>query len=160
MTKLVIGALLTSILLVLAGPSGHTATTYTGKVISIADGDTLRILYRDGQLKIRLAEIDTPERKQPWGNRARQALSDKVFGKIVDVVEIDRDRYGRIVGRIYLDGRDINREMVAEGHAWVYRKYMRDESLLTDEAVAREAGRGLWSLPEAKRVPPWEWRRR
>ena len=152
-------ALLFGLQIVLFGPVGHAGTTYTGKVISIADGDTLRILYRDGQLKIRLAEIDTPERKQPWGTRAKQALSDKVFGRVVDVVEIDRDRYGRIVGRIYLGGRDINREMVAEGHAWVYRKYMRDKSLLADEAAARDAELGLWSLPETQRVPPWEWRR-
>ena len=144
----------------LLGPVGHADTAYTGKVISIADGDTLRILYRDGQLKIRLAEIDTPERKQPWGTRAKQALSDKLFGQVVNVVEIDRDRYGRIVGRIYLGGRDINRELVAEGHAWVYRKYMRDGTLLVDEVAARDAGLGLWSLPEAQRVPPWEWRRK
>ena len=121
--------------------------------------NTLRILYRDGQLKVRLAEIDTPERKQPWGTRAKQALSDKVFGKVVGVVEIDRDRYGRIVGRIYLDDRDINREMVAEGHAWVYRKYMRDKTLLGDEAEASNAELGLWSLPEAQTLSPWEWRR-
>jgi endonuclease YncB( thermonuclease family) len=147
-------ALLFGLQILLFGPDGHAGTTYTGKVISITDGDTLRILYRDGHLKVRLAEIDTPERKQPWGSRAKQALSDKVFGQIVDVVEIDRDRCGRIVGRIYLGSRDINREMVVEGHAWVYRKYMRDESLLDDEATARDAGIGTWSLPEAQRVPP------
>ena len=152
-------ALLFGLQIFLFGPVGHAGTTYSGKVISITDGDTLRILYQGGQLKIRLAEIDTPERKQPWGTRAKQALSDKVFGRVVDVVEIDRDRYGRIVGRIYLGGRDINREMVAEGHAWVYRKYMRDKSLLADEAAARDAELGLWSLPETQRVPPWEWRR-
>ena len=90
-------ALLFGLQILLFGTVGHAGTTYTGKVISIADGDTLRILYRDGQLKIRLAEIDTPERKQPWGTRARQALSDKVFGQVVNVVAIDRDRYGRIV---------------------------------------------------------------
>ncbi len=83
-----------------------------------------------------------------------------MFGQVVGVVEIDRDRYGRIVGRIYLGSRDIKREMVAEGHAWVYRKYMRDESLLEDETASREAMLGLWSLPEAQRVPPWEWRRK
>ena len=110
-------ALLFGLQILLFGPDGHAGTTYTGKVISITDGDTLRILYRDGHLKVRLAEIDTPERKQPWGSRAKQALSDKVFGQIVDVVEIDRDRCGRIVGRVYLGSRDINREMVVEGCA-------------------------------------------
>jgi endonuclease YncB( thermonuclease family) len=62
------------------------------------------------------------------------------------------------VAKVYCDGRDINREMVREGHAWVYRKYLRDATLLEDERQAREAEAGLWALPEAQRVPPWEWR--
>ena len=70
-----------------------------------------------------------------------------------------RDRYERLLGKIYLDGRDINREMVREGHAWAYRRYLTDQSLLDDERRAREAGAGLWSLPLAQHVPPWEWRR-
>ena len=71
---------------------------------------------------------------------------------------MDTDRYGRTVAKVYRDGRDINREMIREGHAWVYRKYLRDPSLLEDERRAREAHAGLWGLPEAHRVPPWEWR--
>ena len=108
---------------------------------------------------MRLTEIDTPERAQPWGTRARQALADKVFQRQVQVMPEGEDRYGRLLGRIYLGGRDINREMVREGHAWAYRQYLSDESLLEDESLAREAGIGLWSLPQAQNVPPWEWRR-
>lgn len=114
-----------------------------GRVVSIADGDTLTILTGTQQVKIRLAEIDTPERKQPWGNRAKQALSDKVFGKDVRVDVVDTDRYGRTVGKIWLGSRNINRELVREGHAWVYRKYMKDKSLLDDESHARKEKLGL-----------------
>jgi micrococcal nuclease len=87
------------------------------------------------------------------------ALAGKVAGKVVEVQEVDWDRYGRLLGKVWLSGRDVNREMVAEGHAWSYRKYLHDETLLDDEAAARAAGLGLWSLPEAQRMPPWEWRK-
>ncbi len=62
------------------------------------------------------------------------------------------------MAHLHPSGRDINWEMVREGHAWVYRKYLRDLTLLEDEAAARQEQRGLWALPEAKRVDPWEWR--
>jgi micrococcal nuclease len=69
-----------------------------------------------------------------------------------------RHRYGRSVCQVYLGERHANRELVREGHAWVFRKYLRDPSLLEDEAQARAEHVGLWSLPEAQQVPPWEWR--
>ena len=132
-------------------------------VVGIADGDTVTLLVQDDgrqfQARFRLTEIDTPERAQPWGTRARQALAEKVFRRQVRVASEGEDRYGRMLGKIYLDGRDINREMVREGHAWAYRQYLSDKSLLDDERRAREAGAGLWSLPRAQHVPPWEWRR-
>lgn len=114
---------------------------------------------RQSQTRLRLTEIDTPERAQPWGTRARQALADKVFRRQVRILPEGYDRYDRLLGKIYLDGRDINREMVREGHAWAYRRYLTDQSLLEDERHARQAGAGLWSLPLAQHVPPWEWRR-
>ena len=114
---------------------------------------------RQFQTRLRLTEIDTPERAQPWGTRARQALADKVFRHQVRVLPEGKDRYDRMLGKIYLDGRDINREMVREGHAWAYRQYLNDQSLLEDERRARNAGTGLWSLPPAQHVPPWAWRR-
>lgn len=131
-----------------------------GRVVGIADGDTLTLLSADHrQLKIRLHGIDTPERRQPYGARARQALAAKVFGQQVRVEVRDIDRYGRSVGRVTLGARDINAEMVAEGHAWVYRQYSRDPRLLELEAQARRLRRGLWALPEFERMAPWDWRR-
>ena len=134
-----------------------SAEMIEGEVVAIADGDTVTVLVGRQQIKVRLAEIDTPERGQPWGNRARQALAEQVFRKTVQVDITDTDRYGRSIGKIWLDGRDINRELVAGGHAWVYRQYMTDRTLLRDESKAREAKLGLWSLPNP--IPPWDWRR-
>jgi endonuclease YncB( thermonuclease family) len=135
------------------------AAELTGRVVGITDGDTLTVLDdARRQTKVRLAEIDTPESRQAYGNRARQALSDLAFGKSVRVVVQDTDRYGRTVGRVYAGPVDVNAEMVRQGAAWVYRQYSRDPSLLRLEQEAREARRGLWALPEAQRTPPWEWR--
>jgi len=135
------------------------AETYTGKVIAIADGDTLTILTeRRRQVKVRLAEIDTPERGQPYGARAKQALAVLAFGKTARVEQQDVDRYGRVVGRVYVDGMDVNAEMVRRGYAWVYRRYARDESLFDLEREARSADRGIWAMEHP--VPSWEWRNR
>ena len=139
----------------------HTATAaeITGRVVGITDGDTLTILDQSQrQTRIRLAEIDTPESRQPYGSRAKQALSELAFGKDVRVVVAAIDRYGRTVGRIYAGSIDISAEMVRQGAAWVYQKYNHDPSLLRLEQEAQQARRGLWALPEAERTPPWEWR--
>ncbi len=90
-------------------------TVHSGKVIKIADGDTLTILVDTQQFRIRLSDIDTPERKQPFGTKAKQALSDLAFDKQARVVEVTVDRYGRIVGRVYVGDVDVNRELVAQG---------------------------------------------
>jgi endonuclease YncB( thermonuclease family) len=134
------------------------AETLTGTVVSVADGDTITVLVEAERVKVRLAEIDAPERGQPWGRRAKQALTGKIAGHVVQVETKFNDRYGRRVGHVVYSGRDINRELVREGHAWVYRQWMRDATLLDDEAHARAAGAGLWGLPEPERVPPWQWR--
>jgi endonuclease YncB( thermonuclease family) len=128
-------------------------------VVGITDGDTLTLLTdRREQLRVRLAEIDTPESGQPYGARSRQLLSDLVFRKSVRVDVRDTDRYGRTVGRVYAGAQDVSAEMVRRGAAWVYRRYSSDANLLRLEQVARAERRGLWALPEAQRVPPWEWR--
>jgi micrococcal nuclease len=138
----------------------HAAEPYSAKVIGITDGDTLKVLTdQRKQVKIRLAEIDTPEGKQPWGNKARQALSDLTFRRVVTVMPVTTDRYGRTVAHILVSDLNVNREMVRTGNAWVYRKYLRDKSLLDVEADAKKANLGLWGLPEFQRVPPWEWRK-
>jgi endonuclease YncB( thermonuclease family) len=138
--------------------AGFASENLSGKVVGITDGDTLTVLVDRKPVKVRLAEIDTPERGQPWASKAKQALSAKVYGEVVRVEITDTDRYGRTVGHLYLGDRHINREMIREGHAWVYRQYVEAQSLLEDEKAARESGEGLWRLPEAERAPPWEWR--
>ena len=131
-----------------------------GKVVGISDGDTFTLLTSDKQqIKVRLSEIDTPEKGQPFGSRAQQALSDLIFSKDVLVIKEDTDRYGRLVGHVYVNGNHVNRQMVQDGMAWVYRQYLKDKTLLQDEQEAREARRGLWSLPSTDHVPPWEWRK-
>jgi len=147
-------------LFLLLTPFAATAETLAGKVVGVHDGDTLTLLdHSKRQIKIRLAEIDAPESRQPYGSRSKQELSGLAFGKSVAVQVQDIDRYGRTVGRITVDGVDVNAEMVRRGAAWVYRKYAKDQSLFTIEKQARDAKAGLWALPEADRMPPWEWRK-
>jgi len=145
--------------LVFACLAAGASQTLSGRIVGVVDGDTVKALVAGNrQWRIRLAEIDAPEKRQPWGKRAKQALAAKIFGKEVRIVVTGQDRYGRWIGKIYLGDRDINREMVREGHAWAYRKYLRGRNLLDDEAEARREHRGLWSLPEESRIPPWKWR--
>ena len=116
------------------------------------------VLVNSKPVRVRLAEIDAPERRQAYGLRAKQALSDLVFQLIVTVRESAPDtRWGRVVGTLKVDGRDVNQVMVAAGMAWVYRKYVVRWVLLDVEAEARAARRGLWA--DAQAEPPWEWRR-
>ncbi len=141
---------------------------FDAPVVAVADGDTVTVLRQTAtgarQVRVRLTEIDAPESGQPWGARAQQALADKVFRKTVQVSASGNDHYGRLLARLYitdgdrLTGRDVNREMVREGHAWVYRRFAT-ENWLPDEAAARDSGLGLWSLGAGAAVPPWEWRR-
>lgn len=134
------------------------AETLEGKVIKIADGDTLTLLTSSNQqVKVRLAGIDTPERKQPFGNRAKKALAKLAFQKQVLVEVETTDRYGRTVGTVFVGSQNLNAELVKQGMAWVYRKYINDKALYELEAQAREKKLGLWL--EENPIPPWEWRR-
>jgi endonuclease YncB( thermonuclease family) len=146
------------LVLLLVGCSAG-AETIADKVVKVADGDTITILAERKQTRVRLANIDTPERRQPWGKKAKQALADLVAGEWVEVEVLDVDRYGRTIGLVRVGGIEANRALVRSGDAWVYPKYNRDPGLPDIEAEARAAGRGLWSLPAAERIPPWEWRR-
>jgi len=131
----------------------------TGRVVRVADGDTLSVLDRNNkQHKIRLHGIDTPEREQRYGKAAWDALADMVDGKTVNVVVLGEDSYGRTDGTIYLGERNINLAMVAGGHAWWYRYYAPNDRLLAaTEEKARAEKRGLWA--QADPMPPWDWRR-
>jgi endonuclease YncB( thermonuclease family) len=131
----------------------------TGRVVRIADGDTLSILdATNTQHKVRLYGIDTPERDQPFGNAAKKALMQLVDEKPVGVVVITTDSYGRKVGTLYQQGVNINVAMVASGYAWWYQHYAPHErTLAASEQQARAHGLGLWAAPHP--VPPWDWRR-
>jgi micrococcal nuclease len=133
--------------------------SYQGEVVGITDGDTLTILINEAPYKIRLAQIDTPEKLQPYGSKAKKVLSDLVFNKTISIKIETIDRYGRYVADIYFEGQHVNAEMVKLGAAWVYRKYVKDESLYDVENEAKAAKIGIWSLPKSEQVPPWEWRR-
>ncbi len=133
------------------------AADFTGRVVGVSDGDTITVLHNGNGERIRLHGIDCPEKRQAFGNRAKQFTSNLVFAKTVTVQALDRDRYGRTVAEVLLpDGRSLNRELVRAGLAWMYRRYTNDQSLSDLEEEARVARRGLWADPHA--VPPWEWR--
>ena len=128
------------------------------RVVGVHDGDTLTGLDESKtQYKVRLDAIDAPELGQPFGQASKKALSGKVFGKDVVVIAKTRDKYGRTVGHVLIDGRDIDLEMLEEGMAWHYEKYDHNKRLREAEQSARAAKKGLWSDEHA--VPPWDWRK-
>ena len=118
---------------------------------------SLTVLVDRQQVRVRLVEIDAPEKDQAFGNRSRQSLSGMCFDKESDVQEKGKDRYGRTLGRVYCNGIDVNAEQVRQGMAWVYDKYVTDHSLYRLQDAAKAAKRGLWADPNP--VLPWEWRR-
>ena len=131
---------------------------FTGKVVKVADGDTITVLRGGEQIKIRLAGIDAPEKAQPFGNVARQSMSEMLFGKEVRVVEQGRDRYGRTIGRVYQGDVDVSAVQIKQGMAWVYRKYTKEAALYQLEDEAKQHRLGLWA--DAEPTPPWAWRKR
>lgn len=153
------------LLLAFASPGTLLAETLQGRVVGIADGDTLTLL--DGgnrQHKIRLAEIDAPEvghgvKKpgQPWGQNSRQSLAVLCYRKQAAVSIMDIDRYGRSVGRVVCEGKDANLVQVSSGMAWAYERYNRRPEITKAEKDARAAKRGLWA--DVNNVPPWDWRK-
>lgn len=133
----------------------------TGKVVGISDGDTITIITEQNQsTKVRLAEIDAPEKKQPWGQNSKQALSDLIFSLNVTVDSIGEDRYGRTLGTVFLKKVNINKHMVETGNAWAYEKYVHDRNYFALQKSAQIRKVGLWSLTEEQTVAPWEWRRK
>lgn len=141
-----------------------SADTLYGRVVGVADGDTVTVLdSAHRQYKIRLMGIDAPEKKQAFGNRSKQSLSGLVFNRHVQVEYNKKDKYGRLVGKIIVNGMDANLEQVISGLAWHYKQYEReqaadDRAAYADaENEARAARRGLWQ--EAEPTPPWEWRK-
>ena len=141
-----------------APDSAAETRVLNGRVVGVTDGDTLTLLVDREQIRVRLAQIDAPESNQPYGKQATAALSALAFGKPARVEVADIDRYGRTVGEVFVNGIDVNREMVREGHAWAYTKYSHTTEIIELEDSARAAKKGLWALPENQREPPWIWR--
>jgi micrococcal nuclease len=149
-----------SAMIVLTVALVHPCWGWTGKVVSIADGDTITVLHESRPERIRLYGIDCPERRQPFGNRARQVTGNALFGKVVEVHPFDMDQYGNTVGIVRIRGVVLNEELIRAGLAWVYVRYChlgicrKWEGLMEE---ARSERRGLWADP--KPIPPWEFRR-
>ncbi len=145
-------------------PSISLADLFSGKVISIADGDTITLLdSAEKQHKIRLLGIDAPEKNQPFGSQSKQSLAEMVFSKTVVIDFNKRDKYKRIVGKVLLEGNDINLEQVKRGLAWHYKRYENEQELsdrsvyANEEYIARRDAKGL--LADKDPISPWEFRK-
>ena len=132
---------------------------YPARVIKVSDGDTVHISVHGTSKheKVRLYGIDAPESRQPFGSEARHALAKIINGKIVRIEEQNRDRYGRIVGRIFYDGDDVCLQMINQGMAWHYSQYCKDAAYRNAQENARRKKIGLWH--DSNPVPPWEFRK-
>ncbi len=140
------------------------ADILTGRVVKVADGDTVTVLDDlHQQHKIRLTGIDAPEKKMPYGNRSKQFLSDLVFDRQVQVEYSKKDRYGRTLGKIIVGGVDANLAQIKAGMAWHYKQYQREQSVADRDAYAqaeeeaRTSKVGLWK--DTDPIPPWDWRK-
>ena len=147
-----------------AASGAIAAPVITGRVVKVADGDTITIMTPAGKERIRFLGIDAPEKAQtPWGPRARQFLSDLVMGKDVRVeqdVEL-RDRYGRVLGYVYIGNRFANLELVKAGLSMLYTSppnVAHTDEFQRAQTEAREAGRGIWSPVDGLTESPYEYR--
>lgn len=155
------GAICLSAALMASLGTAH-ADLLEGKVVGVTDGDTITVLVDRHEVKVRVAGIDAPEKKQPFGQRSKEHLSNCAFGKSVAVEWSKTDRYGRTIGKVTVDGVDCGLRQVQDGMAWHYKAYAREQTLVDRaayadaeaQAVAHKAG--LWS--DSHPMPPWEFR--
>jgi micrococcal nuclease len=153
MKKIIIYALL-----VLSICDLHAQTLLTGKVIGVRDGDTVEVLDDQNKTTIlRLAEVDCPEKKQPFGNAAKQFTSHMVYRKNVSYIITNKDRYGRSVAKVYYKNKYLSAELIKNGMGWHYKKYSRSRDVAMLEEKARAKKIGLWV--DAYAVAPWDWRK-
>lgn len=131
--------------------------SHAGTVIGVSDGDTLTVLNDGRPVKVRLANIDAPEKKQPFGARSKQSLSDICFGRDATLDSGKKDRYGRTVAVVHCGTMNANVAQVRKGMAWVYPQYNHDPSLPALELAARSSRVGLWSDPDP--LEPWLFRK-
>ena len=129
---------------------------FSAKVVKVSDGDTITVLTQNKESrKVRLYGIDAPETKQDFGKASKQYLSSLIAGRIVEVKSGGQDRYGRVLGTIYLDGADINAKTVEEGYAWAFVKYSKIYAAQQSKAIKNKAG--LWRQKDPQ--APWDFRK-
>ncbi|MBB6369693.1 thermonuclease family protein [Chryseobacterium shigense] len=131
----------------------------TAKVVGISDGDTITVLLKGNvQKKLRLAEVDCPENRQPFGKNAKKFTSDQVFARQIMFTETDKDRYGRSVAKVYYDnGKYLSAEIIKAGYGWWYYAYSKDSGLGKMQETAKNNKLGLWQ--DKKAVSPWDFRK-
>ncbi|HBJ34103.1 MAG TPA: nuclease [Planctomycetaceae bacterium] len=151
-------AAITTLLLagLLTAAQPKVVSEFTGRVVGVTDGDTVKVLVGTQSVTVRLEGIDAPETGQAFGTRSKQALSALVFGKTATVQKTGEDRFGRTLGAIIADGVNANAKMVEGGWAWHYKKYSTDAGLAALERQAKDAKRGLWADPNP--IAPWDYR--
>ncbi|MGL5277489.1 MAG: thermonuclease family protein [Cetobacterium sp.] len=132
---------------------------FSGKVIKVADGDTITVLKDGEKVRVRFYGIDAPEKKQEYGIKSLDVLKKMIDGKIVEIDVKDKDQYGRVVGEVYYKGKNINLYMLETGNAWWYKQYSKGNlEFAAAEEKAKLEGLGLWK--EKNPTPPWEFRRK
>lgn len=141
-----------------AGPPAPSSYRGPAMVTGVADGDTLYANVDGHSIRIRLAQIDAPEKAQAFGRRSEQSLRELVGKRQVELTWKSLDRYGRPIAQVSVDGLDVNAEQVRRGFAWVFRRYSNDAALIALEEQARSASLGLWADPSP--ISPWDWRAR
>ena len=133
------------------------AEEFTARVIAVLDGDTVLVLRSGQQVKIRLSNIDAPEKAQEYGMASKQSLAEMVLRKQVQVSSQAMDEYGRMVAQIEAGGLKVNEEQVRRGMAWEYSHFHSDRHYLALQSEAQQARRGLWA--QSSPMPPWQWRK-
>jgi micrococcal nuclease len=135
-------------------------TKLTAKVVGIKDGDTVVVLDSiNNQTTLRLAEVDCPEKNQPFGTKAKQFISDQIYLKTIKYVVTDTDRYGRNIAKIYYDtdNKYLTAEIIKAGLGWHYKRYSTSKELASFEDNAKKNKIGLWI--DNNPIAPWEWRK-
>ncbi|MBK1895802.1 thermonuclease family protein [Chryseobacterium sp. YIM B02567] len=147
------------LLIMLVGVSNLILSQTNAKVIGIKDGDTILVLdENNNQTTLRLAEVDCPEKGQPFGKNAKQFTSDLVYGKQITYYKTSSDRYRRIIAKVYFDNDQyLSEEIIKKGFGWWYYQYSNNQNLGILESKARSRKLGLWSGSQT--VSPWEWRK-
>ncbi len=138
----------------------YSQTTLKAKVVGIKDGDTVVVLDSlNNQITLRLAEVDTPEKNQPFGTKAKQFTSDQIYLKTIKYVVTDTDRYGRSIAMIYYDENNkyLSAEIIKAGMGWHYKRYSTSKELALFEDNAKKNKIGLWV--DNNPIEPSEWRK-